>query len=134
MIVSKNKRNRTRFPTAEELDGSRLKLAKGDLFNMDIRDVADITYCAFFVPDLASGDIETWEYETVLATINVSRTLRNGGRAFIDEGVFSGRNEMIDDLKGLIRKQDNKFNWQFRISNDPHLGLLDNYLIIDRVV
>jgi len=117
----------------EEVQTERLRLARGDLFAIPFESVADITYCAFVLADITSWDSEEHKQKIAQAVFQITKTLVPKGIAFIDEGSFTGRQYYLDTLIEEIERQSPGYSKGFQTTNNPDLGLIGNYIIVNRL-
>ncbi|MBW2996377.1 class I SAM-dependent methyltransferase [Candidatus Woesearchaeota archaeon] len=112
-----------------ENESERLILKKGDLFDIPFESVADIAYCAYVLPDIST---EVYKEKIIDAVFQISKTLKKGGIAFIDEGVYASADYLLEELIKSIKEKHSNFEKNYVLSNDPDIGLMGNYLIVEK--
>ena len=107
-------------------------LVRGDLFDIPFEGVSDVTYCAYILANVHAVDLDEHRSTLARATFQLAKTLRKGGVAFVDESVYTGRQHYVDMLVEEILHAHPDFSDQFKVSNNPELGHIGNYMVITR--
>ena len=121
------------YNLAEEYRDDRRNFVRGDLFDVPFENVADVTYCANVIADMLGYDGERSRTDIARAVRQISKTLISGGVAFIDDACFACNNMLLDYLAEEIKRQDPLFYQRYAIGNDPKIGLMGNYIIVNRL-
>ena len=121
------------YNLSEEHNDDRIKLIKGDLFEIPFENAADVSYCAFVFADIPFWDLEEAIETRATATYQIAKTLKLNGVAFIDEGSFTATRELLDQLIERIDRLNPGYSNRFQTTNQPDIGLIGNHMVIHRL-
>lgn len=122
------------FQLTEPHSEDGLRLMQWDLFQVpeEVQNMADIAYCAYILPKLAS-DFCGYGRKLAQAIYGISQTLRVGWIAFIDEWIYSrGDVFPIQELLAMMEYIDEHYPQKFSLGNNQDLWPSGNYLIVNR--